>query len=274
MQPTNPTRTLAGKTLVITGGTQGLGEGVARYCAERGAENIVICGRNRERGEAVAAALSQQGVQSLFVPADLANEAECRRVIRGCDEAFGRIDGLVNAAGITDRGTLEETTVDLWDRIFAVNARAPFVLIQESVRIMRRENERAMARGQEPPGGSIVNILSISAHGGPPFIMAYCASKGALATLTKNLAHSLRWDRIRVNGINMGWMATENEHKVQRAMGKPENWLEQAEAEKPFGRILRPRDVASLTAYLLSDESQLMTGSLIDYDQNVVGGGM
>lgn len=84
-------------------------------------------------------------------------------------------------------------------------------------------------------------------------------------------AHALRHDRIQVNGLNIGWMDTPNEHIVQKTMGKPNNWLEQAEAEQPFGRLLKPLDIAKLTTYLLSDEAAMMTGSLIDFDQNVIG---
>lgn len=249
------------KVIVVTGGTQGLGEGIARHLAENGAEGLVICGRNQERGNQVAADLAKLGCQAVYVPCDLEVEADCRNVIHACDAKFGRIDGLVNAAGITTRGTLDDTSVELWDQIFAVNARAPFILMQEAVRVMKREGK----------GGSIVNILSMSAHGGQPFITAYCASKGALATLTKNAAHALRFDHIRVNGLNIGWTATTNEHATQIAMGKPENWLELAEPNLPFKRLLRPDDVAGITSYLLSDAAEMMTGSLIDFDQHVIG---
>jgi NAD(P)-dependent dehydrogenase (short-subunit alcohol dehydrogenase family) len=256
------TRTLADKVVIVTGGTQGLGEGIARHLAELDAAGLVICGRNQANGQRVAAALEEIGSPSLYVPADLSQEADCRQVVQACDEHFGRVDGLVNAAGLTTRGTLDDTSVELWDRMFAVNTRAPFILMQEAVRVMRREGR----------GGSIVNILSMSSYGGQPFITAYCASKGALATLTKNTANGLRFDRIRVNGINMGWTATDAEHEIQKAMGQPDNWLELAEARMPFGRILRPRDIATLTAYLLSDDAQMMTGAIIDLDQNVMGG--
>jgi NAD(P)-dependent dehydrogenase (short-subunit alcohol dehydrogenase family) len=119
--------------------------------------------------------------------------------------------------------------------------------------------------------GSIVNIITMSSHGGQPFITPYSASKGALAVLTKNVAHALRHERIRVNGINMGWADTPNEHLVQMAEGKPADWLEKAEAEQPFGRLIKPDDIARLCLYLLGPQSGLMTGSLIDYDQMVMG---
>ncbi|MEN8182863.1 MAG: SDR family oxidoreductase [Myxococcota bacterium] len=250
-----------GRVVIVTGGTQGLGEGIARQLAAEGAAGIVVCGRGRDRGERVAGALESAGCAALYVPADLAREEDCRRVVAACDRRFGRVDGLVNAAGDSSRGTLEDTSVALWERLFAVNARAPFLLMQESVRIMRREGR----------GGSIVNVITISSHGGQPTIMAYCASKGALATLTRNVAHALRGDRIRVNGVNVGWMDTPAEHQVQRAMGRPEGWLEEAEAAQPFGRLIRPADVAHLVAYLLGEKGRMMTGALIDFDQHVVG---
>lgn len=115
-------------------------------------------------------------------------------------------------------------------------------------------------------------MISDTCHGGYSFLTAYSASKGALATLTKNVAHAMKTERIRVNGICLGWMYTPNEDKVQKASGQPDNWLEIAESAKPFGRILRPEDIAHLALFLLSEKSEMMTGSLIDYDQKVVGG--
>ena len=99
--------------------------------------------------------------------------------------------------------------------------------------------------------------------------MAYSASKAALAILTKNVAHGLRFDRIRVNGINMSWAATTGEHAQQTNSGEPENWVELAEPKQPFQRLLRPSDMAKLTSYLLSDDAEMMTGSLIDFAQEV-----
>ncbi len=254
-------RRLDGKVIIVTGGTQGLGEEIARQSADLGAAGLVISGRNTDRGAAAAQSLSSNGCRSIFVAAELADVAACRHIVRRCDEEFGRVDGLVNAAACTERGTILDTTTEHWDKIMAVNVRAPFVLIQESARLMKRAAK----------GGSIVNILSVSAHGGQRKLTPYSVSKGALATLTKNAGHSLTPDRIRVNGINVGWMATPNEHAVQKSEGQPDNWLEIAEAGMPYGRILRPNDIAGLVTYLLSDAAEMMNGSLIDYDQHVMG---
>ncbi|MDP8241232.1 MAG: SDR family oxidoreductase [Candidatus Hatepunaea meridiana] len=256
-----PSTRFSDKNIIVTGGTQGLGRSSACYLAEQGASGIVICGRNQENGKKVAKTITSMGCECVYVSADLAKPDDCRHVVGTCDKYFGRVDGLVNAAGLSTRGTLENTTVELWDQLFAVNVRAPFILSQEVARLMKRERI----------AGSIVNIITISSHGGQPYLTAYCASKGALVTFTKNIAHALRYNRIRVNGLNIGWMDSPNEHIIQKAMGKLDNWLELAEAEQPFKRLLKPLDVAKLVAYLLSDDSMMMTGAIIDFDQNVIG---
>ena len=249
------------KVFIVTGGTQGLGRGIAHYLAEHGALGIVICGRNKENGEQVSRELKNYGCEAKYVQADLSKESDCRKVVATCDSIFGNVHGLVNAAGISNRAYLDETTVELWDILFAINVRAPFILTQEAVRIMKREKN----------GGSVVNIISISSHGGQPYLTAYCSSKGALAVFTKNVAHALRYDRIRVNGLNIGWMDTPNEDKVQKLMGRSDDWLKQSESSQPFGRLLKPLDVAKMVAFLLSDEAEMVTGSIIDFDQKVIG---
>jgi NAD(P)-dependent dehydrogenase (short-subunit alcohol dehydrogenase family) len=255
---------LAGKIAIVTGGTQGLGEAIARLFVERGAAGLVICGRNKERGERVASNITEAGCPTVFVQAELAKVADCRKVVAAAEKRFGRVDALVNAAGLSDRGDIFDTTEERFNEIFDVNVRAPFFLIQETVRIMRRLKI----------AGAIVNIQSVSGHGGQPFIAAYCASKGALATLTRNVAHSLLKFRIRVNGLNIGWMSTPGEDRIMKTYyGAKDGWLEEAVKSRPFGRLLDPKEVARACAFLCSDESGLMTGSNIDFDQNVVGTG-
>ncbi|MBZ6078606.1 SDR family oxidoreductase [Microvirga puerhi] len=247
---------------IVTGGTQGVGEAIARTLAERGAAGLVICGRNAERGEAVAKDITAKGCRTVFVQAELADVEQARAVAVQADKTFGRVDVLVNAAGITDRGTIFDTSPELFDRMFAVNVRAPFFLMQEAAKIMRREKIE----------GTMVNILSMSAHGGQPFISAYCGSKGALATLTKNAAFSLMPWRIRVNGLNIGWMNTPGEDRIMRTYhGAEDGWLEKAAQGQPFGRLLDPFEVARSVAFLASKESGMMTGSIIDFDQSVIG---
>ncbi|MCQ2004400.1 SDR family oxidoreductase [Rhizobium sp. NRK18] len=254
---------LDGKHAVVTGGTQGLGAEIARLFAERGAGGITICGRSVEKGEAKAREISERyGVPVHFVAADLAEVEDCRKVIAAAREAFGTIDVLVNVAAITDRGTILDTDPALFDRIFAINVRAPFFLMQEAIKAMRET-------GTE---GAIVNISSMSSMAGQPFIAAYCASKGAVDTLTRNTAFALLKNRIRVNALNIGWMSSDGEDRIQREHhGAPENWLEEAAARQPFGRLVDPAEVARAAAYLASAESGLMTGATINFDQSVWG---
>jgi NAD(P)-dependent dehydrogenase (short-subunit alcohol dehydrogenase family) len=249
---------LDGKVLVVTGSTQGLGEAIAARAAALGAAGIVICGRDAARGERVRARL---GTEAVFVAAELTVEADCRRIVRACEERFARLDGLVNAAGLSTRGTLDDTSVELWDRLFAVNVRAPFILMQEAARLMRRGGA----------GGSIVNIITMASHGGEPVLAGYSASKGALAVLTRNAGYQLQPDRIRVNGLNIGWTATPGEDQVQMQAGRPAGWRAAADAGRPLGRLLRPDDIAPMVTYLLSDAAQMVTGSVIDFDQTVHG---
>lgn len=255
---------VAGKYAIVTGSTQGLGEAIARLFAERGAAGIIICGRNAERGSAVAAKLNSDQCRVHFVEADLANVEDCRRIVAAADQHFGIVHVLVNAAGVSDRGTIWDTTPELWDWIMAINVRAPFILIQESIKIMRREGV----------AGSIVNIGSVSAYGSVPFLTPYATSKGALMTLTKNIAYAIMRHRIRINMLNIGWMDTPGENIIQRKYHDAgDDWLENAEKGMPFGRLLKPDEVARAVAFLASEESGMMTGSIVDFDQSVQGAG-
>src|SRR5260221_5364382 len=194
------------KICVIAGATQGLGAAIARRLAAAGAAAIVVTGRNEGRGRAVAEGLTaKHGTPALFLRADLGSVEDCRRVIAETDERFGHVHVLVNAGALTDRGTILNTAPELFDQIFATNVRGPFFLMQEAIKLMIRD-------GIE---GAICNIGSISALSGQPFISAYCASKGALTTLTANTAFSVMANRIRVNQLNIGWMASDPELELQ-----------------------------------------------------------
>ena len=257
-------RTLAGKYAVITGSTQGLGEATARLFAERGAAGIIITGRDRGRGQAVADSISSGSCRGLFVPAELENVDSCRRLIAAADEAFGTLHVLVNAAALTVRGTIWDTTPELFDRMMQVNVRAPFFLMQDTIKLMERT-------GAE---GSIINISSVASHGSVPVLSPYATSKGALNVLTKNTAYAVVRRRIRVNALNLGWMDTPGEDVIQRRYHSGGgDWLPQAEASQPFGRLLKTDEVARAIAFLASAESGMMTGALLDFDQSVIGAG-
>ncbi len=251
------------KVAIVTGSTQGLGEAIAReLIAERLIDGLVICGRREREGRRLAEEFQAQGCRTEFVSADLSCVDDCRRVVETAGRAFGRVDYLVNSAATSERGSILDTTSELFDRIFALNVRGPFFLMQEALRLMI----------EQKIAGSIVNIITMSSHGGQPYLCPYSTSKGALVTLTKNVANSVRQHRIRVNGLNIGWMDTPNEDATQKRFhGADDHWLERAEARQPFGRLLKPREVARTVSFLLSERSGMMTGSIIDFDQNVVG---
>ncbi len=251
---------LKDKVAVITGSGSGMGEGIARLFVEEGAK-VVISDRNEETGKAVAASINEQGGQAIFQRADVSVEAECRALIDRAVEHFGQIDVLVNTVGWSARGNIEDTSVDEWDKVFAVNVRSSFICTQQAVKYMKARQR-----------GSIVNIGSVNAYIGEPKLLAYSASKGALMTLTKNLASFLNKYRIRVNQLNVGWTLTPNEHRVKvEEEGKPDNWLEEAVKTRPWGRLLLPRDIAMAALYFAGDESELITGSVLDLEQYPVG---
>lgn len=246
------------RVVLVSGGTQGVGVGIARAAARAGAI-VVVSGRRPDVGEAFAAEL---GDPHSFTRADVADVDEAKASVRAVIDRHGRIDGLVNAAGLTSRGTLLDTDPALFDQHVAVNLRAPFFLMQAAVADM-------VVRGAP---GSIVNIITMSAHGGQPYLAPYVASKAGLIGLTRNAAHAHRWDRIRVNGINIGWTVTEGEAAVQRAFHDAgDDWLDRAAQSQPMGRLARPDDVADLAVLLLSERSGVVTGSVIDWDQAVPG---
>lgn len=253
---------LAGATLIVTGSTQGVGRAVALEAARNGASSILITGRDGARGAAVVAEIEALGAQAHFVSADLAAANASDIIADAALERFGRIDALVNAAGMTDRGSMISGTPELWDRMHTVNARTPFFLMQRAIADMRARKKP----------GAIVNILSINVHGGATDLTVYSASKAALALVTKNAAHAHRFDRIRINGINMGWADTPAERVMHaETLGKGPDWLPEQAAQQPFGRLLVAEDVARLAHFLLSPASEPMTGALIDQEQAAVG---
>jgi NAD(P)-dependent dehydrogenase (short-subunit alcohol dehydrogenase family) len=251
--------TLTDRVAVVTGSSSGIGSGIARHFAQLGA-GVVVHGTNRVHGEAVVADIRRAGGRALFVAANLADTDDCQAIVRTAAREFGRIDVLVNNAADVSRGTIESVPLALWDRIMAVNLRAPFILTQAVIPHMR-------ARG----GGSILNIGSVNAYIGEPKLCPYSVSKGGLMTLTKNAAAFLNQYRIRVNQLNVGWTLTEGEHRVKLLEGKGEGWLEEAVKTRPFGRLLEPQDIAYAAAYFASDESACITGAVMDMEQYPVG---
>lgn len=254
---------LEGKIALVTGSTSGIGAGIAEEFAREGAR-VLVSGRNEEAGNQVIQQIVAAGASAdrlTFHAADLLDVEACRNLVSAARESFGGLDILINNAGDFTRGTIHDTTVELWDFQMALNLRAPFVLIQAAIPLM-----------QERGGGAVVNIGSVNAYIGGKNLTSYSVTKGGIMTLTKNVAAQLAHDRIRVNQINVGWTLTEGEHRVRTKETGREDWLEEAVSTRPFGRLLSPRDIALAAVYLASDESALVTGSVLDLEQGPVGG--
>jgi NAD(P)-dependent dehydrogenase (short-subunit alcohol dehydrogenase family) len=249
-------------TAVIAGGTQGLGLAVAERLIAEGCTRLAIAGRRVAEGEAAADHLRGLGADVLFVPSDMGRVEDAIELIDRAAARFGRINALLNAAATTERGSILDTTPTDFDRHIAVNTRGPFFALQRFAQL-------AVASGHP---ASAVNILSMVVHCGQSYLAPYSASKAALANITRNAAQALRGRCIRVNGINCGWMDTPGEDVTQRRFhGATDGWLEAAEARQPMGMLVKPAHVAGLASYLLSSESGVMTGALVDFDQNVAG---
>ena len=251
-----------GKNIIVTGSTQGVGAETAKLFAARGSNSITICGRQEEKGIKVKKEIEDLGSKCIYIKADLANVEDCRNIVKRADKEFGTIHTLINAAGYTQRGTILSATLENYENNFNVNARAPFILMQETIKIMIRDKVK----------GTIASVLSIAMYSGMPFIVAYSGSKAALAIMTRNIANSVSGHQIRVNALNIGWTDTPAEHEIQTNVHNKDNdWLQNTEKNVPFKRLTKPIDVAKGLAFMCSEESGLMTGSIIDFDQTVHG---
>ena len=193
-------------SVIISGGTQGLGLAVARTLIAQGCTRLTLTGRDADKGAAAAQQLCTDAVDCLFVACDVASIEDCQAVVAAALAHHGFVNGLVNCAADTSRGSLTDTTPELWARHMDINLRGPFLLMQGVV-------QHLLDTGKP---GSIVNILSTSAHVGQSFLTAYSTSKGGLQTLTMNTANAYRSNRIRCNAVAPGWMDTPGEDAVQK----------------------------------------------------------
>ena len=202
------------------------------------------------------------GAECLYVQADLEKLTDCKKIVSETDKKFNTVDSFINVAAFTERGTILSTTEENYDKNFNVNVKAPLFMMQDVIKIMIRDKKK----------GTIAHILSMAAYSGMPFLTAYSASKAALAIMIKNVANSVSGHQIRVNGVNLGWTDTPAETVIQKKFhDADDNWLKEAEAKVPFKRLNKPLDVAKILAFLCSDESGIMTGSIVDFDQTVAG---
>jgi NAD(P)-dependent dehydrogenase (short-subunit alcohol dehydrogenase family) len=251
---------LSDKVIIITGAASGIGYAVAQLAAEEGAAALVLTDRDGPGLDRLAATLD--GTDVACIVADLTDIEAPATIAAAAKDRFGRIDALVNSAGLTTRSSFTTGTPAIWDQLFAVNARAGFFLMQAAIADMLSRDA----------AGSIVNILSMNAHCGIPELAIYAATKGAIATLTRNAANAHMADCIRVNGINLGWVATEAEQHMQaQIMGRGSGWQAEAAANLPLGRLVTAEETARLAIFLLGDASIPMSGAVIDFEQKVTG---
>ena len=247
--------------VVITGGGQGVGLAIATQMVAEGCRSLALVGRDPAKLEA-AAATFPSGVRVACLAGDVSRVSECERLFHGALRDLGDVNVLVNAAATSARGTLVDTDEETFDALFSTNVKGPFFMSQQLVR-------HALEVGRP---AAIVNILSMAAHGGAANLSPYAASKGALATLTRNIAGAYRANRVRCNAILPGWMDTPGEDAVQKKWhGAGDDWLAIAEAAQPMGQLVKPHQLAFLASYMASPDAGVMTGALVDYDQTIIG---
>lgn len=248
---------LEDKVILVTGSTTGIGEAIARRAVAEGAK-VLIHGRDEKRGKALVAEL---GENTALHTDDIADPAAPARIVAAAVKAFGRLDSLVNNAASVQRSNLSNTDVALFDKIIAINLRAPMLMIQAAVEHLKSSR------------GCILNIGSLNGYCGEANLLAYSLSKGGLMTMSRNLGDALAFEGVRVNHFNVGWVLTPNEYQVKIADGLPPDWPDRVPRTKaPAGRLLKPEEIAAAAVYWISDESYPISGSVIDVEQHPVIG--
>ena len=243
---------LKDKVIIVTGSTTGIGEAIARRCVAEGSK-VLVHGRDQTRGEQLVASLGKAAALHID---DLADANAPQRVVDATLHAFGKIDGIVNNAAFIVRSNLETTDAALFDKVMAINVRAPLLIIRAAINHLKESK------------GAVVNIGSINAYTGEPRQLAYSMSKAAIMTMSRNLANVLAVDHVRVNHFNVGWVITPNEYKLKMSEGLLEGWSDNPDIENvPTGRMTQPEEIAAHAVFWLSDESRPISGSVIDLEQ-------
>jgi len=244
---------LAGKVIIVTGSTGGIGAAIARLCVQEGAR-VLIHGRDRERAQTLQREL---GDSAACCVVDLADPQAPQMLVHTAMQAFNQIDGLVNNAALSGRSDLETTDAAKFAEIMAINALAPLLMIRAAIEhLCRRE-------------GSVVGIGSINAYTGEPRLLAYAMSKAGHMTLSRNLANVYASRRVRFNHLNIGWVLTENEYDLKRRDGLPPDWPRRVAAttDVPSGKMTQPQEIAQHVVFWLSDASRPISGAVVDVEQ-------
>ena len=244
---------LAGKVAVVTGASKGIGAAIAKQLADEGAAVVVNYATSKAGADRVVAEIAGDGGRAVAVQADVAKEADVRRLFAEAKQAFGRVDVLVNNAGVYEFAPLEEVTAAHFHRMFDLNVLGLILASREA------------ARQFGPAGGNIINISSVAATAAPATTSVYSATKAAVDAVTRSLAQELGPRGIRVNAINPGMIETEGVHAAGIAES---DFRRQVEAQTPLGRIGQPGDVAPAAVFLASADSGWITGQTL----HVAGG--
>ena len=252
---------LEGMVAIVTGSTTGIGEGIARRFAAEGA-GVMIHGRDADRGRAVAESIraTEASVDSFF--GDLADPSVCCDLVDATVASFGRLDILVNNAAVTERSDIESTDTHVFDRIVAVNLRAPLLLIRAAMPHFRKNG-----------CGRVLNIGSVNAYNGERNLLAYSISKGGLMTLTRNLATAHAHEGILFTVFNVGWVLTPNEYAMKIEEGFEERWHENLPASwAPSGAPLSVDMIAHFAVAFVDPAGGPVSGSVIELEQQPVIG--
>lgn len=247
------TKKLAGKVAVVTGASKGIGAEIAKQLADEGAAVVVNYASSKTGAEKVVAEITRGGGKAVAVQADLSKEADVRQLFAETKRAFGKLDVLVNNAGIYEFAPIEAVTAEHFHKQFNLNVLGLILAAQEAVK------QFGLA------GGSIINISSVVSTARIPNASVYSATKGAVDAATRSLAAELGPRKIRVNSVNPGMVETEGVHSAGIAES---DFRKQVESQTPLGRIGQPRDIAPAVVYLASDESSWVTGETF----NISGG--
>lgn len=250
------------KVALVTGSTTGIGEAIARRFAREGAQVMIHGRRQAEAHQVVQAIQSESHEGADFHLAELSDPHACTELIEATTARFGRLDILVNNAALTTRSSLETTDAATFDRIIAVNLRAPLLLIQAALPHFRRVG-----------GGSVLNIGSVNGYCGERRLLDYSISKGGLMTLSRSLADTLGPEGIRVNHFNVGWVLTPNEFLLKIKEGLPDDWPERLPSSAaPSGRLLSPEEIAHFALAFVADAGGAVNGAVVELEQYPVIG--
>ncbi len=239
---------LSNKVAVVTGASKGIGAGIAKGLAAEGAAVVVNYASSKEGADRVVAEIVKQGGKAIAVQGDVAKASDVQHIFGETKKAFGRLDVLVNNAGVYEFAPLENITEEQFHRLFNINVLGLILATQEAAKYFGAE------------GGTIINIGSTVSQLSPPMTAVYTATKGAVDAVTHVLAKELGPKKIRVNSINPGVVATEGSH-AGGIIGS--DFQKQLEAQTPLGRIAQPDDIAPIAVFLASAESGWLTGETL-----------